>query len=81
MWAASEGDLEIVRCLLQHGANVNADRALCGSTPLIYASIGGHAAVVRLLLQRGALKHLVNRAGLTARQHATMHPLVLAEFA
>jgi ankyrin repeat protein len=45
----------------------------------MFASIEGHAAAVRLLLERGALKHLVTHAGLTARDFAASLPLVLAE--
>jgi ankyrin repeat protein len=43
------------------------------------AAMKGHVAIVRLLLERGALTHLVNHAGRTARNLAAKHPLVLAE--
>ena len=43
------------------------------------ASKHGHVAIVRLLLESGALTHLVNHAGRTARDLAASHPLVLAE--
>ncbi len=52
-WAAFNGDLEMVRMLLDAGARVDAvlDN---GSTPLHLAAFEGHTDVVRLLLQRGA---------------------------
>jgi ankyrin repeat protein len=43
----------IVRLLLDQGADVGA-RTASGSTPLSMASQKGHAAVVRLLRERGA---------------------------
>jgi ankyrin repeat protein len=51
--AASSGQVEVVRLLLDRGADVNADdywggNALCGP------SLNGHVDVVQLLLSRGA---------------------------
>lgn len=47
-------DLEKVKLLIEHGADVNA-RAASGLTPIMVASrYRGNAAVVRLLLQKGA---------------------------
>jgi ankyrin repeat protein len=52
MWAA--GDLEKVRLLVEHGADVNATSD-AGRTPLLIAAGRfGNAAVVKLLLDRGA---------------------------
>ena len=64
--AARNGHLEIVRFLLEHGADVNtdctifiqiiappADRNLGGSA-LINAAENGHAAVVHFLVEHGA---------------------------
>lgn len=52
MW--STGSLEKVRLLIEKGADVNA-RSKRGRTPLsIAAAQGGNAAVVRLLLEKGA---------------------------
>src|SRR5579871_1054294 len=52
-WPALHGDLEAVKCLLDHGANVKA-KTQTGFTALIAASLSGNAKVVALLLERGA---------------------------
>jgi ankyrin repeat protein len=51
--AASEGKLDVVRYLLDEGANVNA-RESSGSTPLAEAAYYGHVNVIKELLLRGA---------------------------
>jgi ankyrin repeat protein len=53
MAAASNGDLEAVNCLLDHGADVKAQTPT-GFTALIGAALSGNATVVALLLERGA---------------------------
>jgi ankyrin repeat protein len=53
MWAAARGRTDLVRLLLQRGADVNAASANCG-TALARAAAGGHADTVRLLLEHGA---------------------------
>jgi hypothetical protein len=53
MRAAALGHEEVVRVLLDAGADANACRA-DGFTPLILAVFFGHEAVVRLLVGRGA---------------------------
>ena len=52
-FAASDGDLETVKRLLQHGADPNAFDDL-GWTPLIHAAKRGHLDVVKCLLAAGA---------------------------
>ena len=44
-----------------------------------FAARWGNAATVRLLLLRGALKHLVTHDGRTACELGADHPLVLVE--
>ncbi len=51
--AAGEGRLEVVRYLLDEGADVNA-RESWGSTPLAEAAYYGHVDVIKELLLRGA---------------------------
>lgn len=53
MAAAGNGDLDAVKCLLNHGADVQA-RLSNGYTALIGAAIAGNAQLVALLLERGA---------------------------
>jgi ankyrin repeat protein len=52
--AASNGNLDLVRLLVQHGAIVDAGKEADRRTPLINASARGHSEVVRYLISRGA---------------------------
>lgn len=52
--AAMTASAEIVRCLLEAGANVNCLGGPERKTPLHYAAERGDAAVARVLLQHGA---------------------------
>lgn len=53
MTAASIGNLEIVKYLVEQGADVNA-RMTGGGSALAYAAIGGRVDVVKYLIERGA---------------------------
>ncbi|CAH0553399.1 unnamed protein product [Brassicogethes aeneus] len=53
MEAASAGHLDIVKLLVAHGADVNA-QSTSGNTPLMYGCAGGHTEVVKFLLENGA---------------------------
>jgi Ankyrin repeats (3 copies)/Squalene-hopene cyclase C-terminal domain/Ankyrin repeat len=53
MGAAFGGDLEVVRCLIEHGADVSA-RTQKGFTALHGAAVSGNAHVIELLLNKGA---------------------------
>jgi ankyrin repeat protein len=61
--AAWTGNLEIVRFLLAHGAQVNARHREAGVTPLQYAVLKGSAAVVEALLNAGAQVNVLYRDG------------------
>ena len=52
MTAARLGQVEVMKLLLDHGANVNARDKKFGQTALMWAA--GHPAAVRLLVERGA---------------------------
>ena len=54
IFAADRGHLEVVRTLIEHGADVNHKDATYGSTPITWAAYGGHADIVTLLLSKGA---------------------------
>ena len=53
MEAASSGHVDIVRLLIHHGADVNAQSS-SGNTPLMYACVSGHEEVVRVLIEAKA---------------------------
>lgn len=79
--AVQYGHKDLVRFLLDHGADVNArargaagygDSGMSGSTPLHVAASSGQAEIALLLIERGADLHAV-----LGEQHLT--PLVMAE--
>jgi ankyrin repeat protein len=53
IYAVEAGHFDIVRMLLQAGADVNAASA-DGRTPLMHAFVTGNIDLIRLLLQQGA---------------------------
>ena len=60
--AAIQGEAEIVRILLDAGADPNKESAgKSEGTPLCAAASWGHSEVVRLLLQYGADPNLIER--------------------
>ncbi len=78
MRGVQEGKLELVKALLDHGANPNArlkknparygftvTRQPVGSTPLSLAAFAGEAEIMRLLADHGADPSLKPRNGLT----------------
>ena len=73
--AAREGRVAELDRLIAQGAVIDApDEA--GRTPLMLATISGHADAVRRLLAAGAITTLTDREGLTALQHAQRRGLV-----
>jgi len=67
--AASEGDVETVKSLIDAGENVNA-RDEEGETPLMYAAVRAQTQVVPLLLRKGAQIDAVSVNGETALDRA-----------
>uniref|UniRef100_A0A0D9VZB2 Protein arginine N-methyltransferase 2 n=1 Tax=Leersia perrieri TaxID=77586 RepID=A0A0D9VZB2_9ORYZ len=63
--AAESGDSEAVTGLLAEGADATHFDA-SGMTPLMHAAAGGHAAVVRLLLDAGAPWNALSPSGVSA---------------
>lgn len=80
-WAAEQGHVELVRFLLDHGANIE-DRGPEGESPLMLAAQHGHRETVQLLLERGADPHYVTEKGDDVEQfaedggHAELVPLL-----
>lgn len=70
MEAARGGHLEIVRALLQAGANINL-RDKNEETAFTLTARGGRLDVVKLLLKSGADINHQNKYGETALMHAT----------
>ncbi|EPQ28325.1 uncharacterized protein PFL1_04152 [Pseudozyma flocculosa PF-1] len=72
--AAARGDLEACKALLDHqpyGADAwYEDADAHGWSALHYAAEAGHAAVIRLLLRRGAIWNAVDHFGITAAEVA-----------
>lgn len=66
MLAAREGHLEIVKYLIESGADVNMSSGNGGFTPLMLASNNGHIEVVKLLMDNGALVGVKNEFNETA---------------
>ncbi|CAF1443666.1 unnamed protein product [Didymodactylos carnosus] len=65
LWCAtSAGHIDIVKILVEHGADVN-HRTKNGSTPLRTACYDGHFAIVKYLVEHGADVHTTNVHGHT----------------
>jgi ankyrin repeat protein len=69
-WAAMNADVEMTTMLLQAGANIRAQSRLGGYSPLHLAAQSGSAAIIELLLARGAPANQPTTTGAT--------PLMLA---
>lgn len=54
MWSAVMNHLDVVKLLVDSGANVNIGRNKDGETALMFASFKGHKEVVQYLTEKGA---------------------------
>jgi hypothetical protein len=79
LWAAHRGHTELVRFLLDRGADIE-DRWVEGESPLMVAAWHGHLDTVQLLLDRGADPNYVTDKGWDVVQFAEMggNPEVIA---
>ena len=59
------GHSEVVKLLLEYGANPNAIDAK-GATPLHLATMGGHAHIVKQLIDFGCDTSIIDNEGFTA---------------
>ena len=69
-YAAAEGLTSVVKCLIDHGVDLNM-RDSRGMTPLMLAVINGHGETLRLLLAACANINLMDTENRTALDHAT----------
>ena len=80
MWAAWEGHTQVVRALIEHGADVHA-RTTTGYTALLLAAREGYQETTQALLEAGADVNEAAEDGTTALVIATIRrQLTFAEF-
>ena len=63
---------DVVRILLEHGADVNAKEDIFGTTCLMEAARVGSVPIVKLLLQHGADVNAMEDTGFTALTEASL---------
>ena len=66
MLATSSGSLEVLKALLDNGADINQTRGVGGMTMLMFAASHGDVAKVKLLLEYGANKSIRTNKSETA---------------
>ena len=71
-WACSDGHTEVVKALLEKGADVQAKNSH-GVTPMHDACRNGHVEVVMVLLEKGADVHAKDSGGYTPFRYARMY--------
>lgn len=67
-WAVETGCLELVKLLLEHGAQINRRNPSTGETVLLWAVRSGHVDVTQLLLARGADPAAIDLQSLQKKQ-------------
>ncbi|TAL27556.1 MAG: hypothetical protein EPN97_16955 [Alphaproteobacteria bacterium] len=68
--AAASGEMDVVKALVEHGADVNVRTRDTEDTPLHMAIRNGRRGVAEYLVQRGARIDIAGKDGLTATQLA-----------
>jgi RNA polymerase sigma factor (sigma-70 family) len=70
MFAASKGNVDITKLLIERGADVNGKQLKSMNTPLMLAAVASHLEVVNLLLEKGADVNMRNKSRETALKWA-----------
>jgi len=70
MWAAGNGYNDVVRLLLERGADPNATSDMAGYTALMCAATRGKKETMEILLEHGANAGLANKFNCTAEKIA-----------
>jgi len=76
--AAQDGDVDEVNDILIRGVSLVDVQNAVGETPLYTAALNNHAAVVRLLLDRGANANMANDRGHTPAEIAVSREAILS---
>ncbi|KAM5253011.1 ankyrin repeat and SOCS box protein 3 isoform 6-T11 [Hipposideros larvatus] len=63
--AVENGQIDVLRLLLRHGANVNGSHSMCGWNALHQATFQENAEIIKLLLKKGANKECQDDFGIT----------------
>jgi len=72
-WAAFKGNLEVVKLLVSHGADVNLPSGILAMPPLHKAVMGGYTEVSAYLIAHGANMNTINPEWGTPLHIATFH--------
>jgi len=68
--AALNGQLEILKLLIEDGSNINLIDNYNGRTPLHFAALSGHLKIVKLLIKNGIDINIKDKSGKTAEDIA-----------
>ena len=71
-WACSDGHTEVVKALLEKGADTHT-KTSDGETPMLFASVFGNVEVVKVLLEKGADVHAKDSDGYTPLHYAGIY--------
>lgn len=77
--AICNDDVDVLRCLIHAGANVNIQNKFSNTALMHSVFQGGQIEKTRLLLESGADKTLKDNKGMTARDYAMRgnHPIIV----
>ncbi|KAE9556621.1 hypothetical protein FO519_000027 [Halicephalobus sp. NKZ332] len=69
-YACMAGNIEMVKLLIEHEANVNAVQKTTHATPLHFACQSGNEKIVKFLLDKGAVPHIKDSYNNTSLHYA-----------